>query len=181
MAERRLVTGLRRLTLLLLCVPRSGEELDGVVGVDACADLLRRCRPDAGLEARLAALRLRTEGDAAAASGLYGEAVRLLTAALEQRPELHVARLARAASRTELGAHEAALEDAAFIAADAAAPTKMRARAHVAAARVRLARKEAAAAGAALAAAAGVDPSIVRAKEYVATLAEVKALAGGAA
>ena len=147
-----------------------------MVGVDACADLLRRCRPDDGLEARLAALRLRTEGDAAATSGQHAEAERLFSAALEQRAELHVARLARAAARTELGMHEAALEDARFIVADTAAPTKMRARAHVAAARVRLARKEAPAAGAALAAAAAVDPSIVRAKEYAATASEVKAL-----
>ena len=115
----------------------SGEEVDAVVGVDACADLLRRCGSDDGLAARLEALRL----------------------------------------RTELGAHEAALEDAAFVAADAAAPTKTRARASVGAARVHLARKDAPAAGAALAAAAAVDASIVRAKDYIALAAEVKALA----
>ena len=155
----------------------SGEEVDAVVGVDACADLLRRCGSDDGLAARLEALRLRTDGDAAAASGQHGEAEALFTAALELRAELHVARLARAAARTELGAHEAALEDAAFVAADAAAPTKTRARASVGAARVHLARKDAPAAGAALAAAAAVDASIVRAKDYIALAAEVKALA----
>ena len=52
----------------------SGEELDAVVDVDGCADQLRRCRPNDGLEAPLAAQRLRTEGDAAAASGQHAEA-----------------------------------------------------------------------------------------------------------
>ena len=150
--------------------------MDAVSGVDACADLLRRCGSDDGLAARLEALRLRLDGDAAAASGLHGEAETLFSAALQLRPELHAARLARAASRTELGAHDMALEDAAFVAADATAPTKTRARASVGAARVHLARKDASAATGALAAAAAVDASIVRAKDYIALAAEVKAL-----
>jgi len=154
----------------------SGDEVDAVTGVDACAELLRRCGSDDGLAVRLEALQRRLDGDTAAASGQHGEAEALFTAALGLRPELHAARLARAAARTELGAHDAALEDAAFVAADATAPTKTRARASVGAARVHLARKDASAAAAALAAAAAVDASIVRAKDYIALAAEVKLL-----
>jgi hypothetical protein len=149
---------------------RSGEELEAVTGAEACAEVLRRCRPDDGalVDTRLAALRLRCDGEAAAARGEHAGAEELLTAALELRPDLHAARLARATARAALGAQDGALADVAAVVAVTDAPTKLRARAHVVAAGVHLARNDPAQALKACAAAAAVDPSIVRAKEHVA-------------
>ncbi len=150
--------------------------------VSSCVAILRSCRPDDGaeLDARVAALQLRTDGNAAAASGQHAQAEELLSAALRSCAGLHVARLSRAASRLALGALDGALEDATAVAAAAGAPTKLRARAHLAAASAHTAAGDGARAAAACAAAAAVDASIARSKEYVAATQAAAKLASQA-
>ena len=160
-----------------LALRPSGEEAEAVTGAAACAALLRRCAPDCDavlLDMRVEALRLRTEGDAAATRGQHAEAEELLSAALALRSDSHPARLSRAAARQAQGLHAAALADAADLVAADEAPTKQRARAHVLAARSHVALGNVAAAQAACLAAAAADRSITRAPEY----AEARAMAG---
>lgn len=161
---------------------RSGDERDAVTGAASCAAVLLTCRPDdaIALETRTQAFHLRTQADEVLAHE-PSRAAELLTAALQLRPELHTARLSRAAARLATRELDGALLDAEQVGSAPDAPTKLRARAHLAAAGVHLARNDALRAQKACTAAAAVDASILRSKDYNLLVREVATALAAAA